>query len=132
LGLLAGLGTFLTEDTSSMEDLWADQDRDFKDLPFTKLEMHLLHAVSGAALALGLNALVAIFFENSHYRGMAVFLFMIFFGVDGLSYILLGKAIPGIVLAILGLGGVGLIIHAMEPGVFTKDKNGSPSPKKTK
>lgn len=112
-----------------MEEAWADEDRNFKDQPMTKLELHLMDAVCGACLLLGLNSVVAIFWENSHYRGMAVVLVMIFFGVDGYSYSRLGKSIPGIIVGILTLGAFGLAVHAMEPGVFTKDKNASVSQK---
>jgi hypothetical protein len=66
--------------------------------------------------------LVAVVVENSHYRGIAGLLVMILFGGDAYSYLKLGKPVPPPLYGILGLGAIGLIIHSMEPGVFTKDK----------
>ena len=91
------------------------------DTPITDLEMHLMHAVAGVGLVLLVNNIAAIFVENSHYRGMAVVLQMLFFSVDAYSYIRLGKDIPGIIYFIIGLGLVGLVVHSKEPGIFTKD-----------
>ncbi|KAL3902437.1 MAG: hypothetical protein SGILL_010824 [Bacillariaceae sp.] len=123
--LVLGYVWLIKEDTSEFMVNWAggSDNRDFDKTPVTQLELHLVHAVGGTAIALGINCVMAIFKENSHYRGMAVTLVMIFFGADLYSYARLGQPIPGILYGILGLGAVGLAIHAMEPGIFTKDKN---------
>ena len=91
------------------------------DSPLTDLELHLMHAIAGVGIILLVNNIAAIFVENSHYRGMAVVLQMLFFSVDTYSYIAMGKDIPGILYFILGLGFVGLVVHSQEPGIFTKD-----------
>lgn len=91
------------------------------DSPLTDLEMHLMHAIAGVGIILLVNNIAAIFVENSHYRGMAVVLQMLFCSVDTYSYIAMGKDIPGILYFILGLGFVGLVVHSQEPGIFTKD-----------
>ena len=46
---------------------------------------------------------------------------MIFFTVDGYSYVRMGLPVPGVIYVIVGLGVVGLAVHAREPGIFTKD-----------
>jgi hypothetical protein len=84
--------------------------------------MHLVHFAGAASICLGVNCLVAVVVENSHYRGIAGLLVMILFGGDAYSYLKLGKPVPPPLYGILGLGAIGLIIHSMEPGVFTKDK----------
>jgi hypothetical protein len=98
-------------------------DRDFSKVPITDIETHLLHCLGGISLVFFLNNVAAIFVENAHYRGMAVFLQMIFFIVDGYSYNVMGKEVAPAVLVSVGVGAVGLAVHAMEPGIFTKDKD---------
>jgi hypothetical protein len=111
----------IAEDISLFVDLW---DRNITQVPVTNLEMHFMHAVGGVFLILLVNNVVAISKENSHYRGMAVLLQTLFFTVDIYSYWSGGKAIPPVVLFIVGAGVVGLIVHSMEPGIFTQDKDG--------
>ena len=123
--LFMGYGWLVNEDTADLTVAWAGgaDNRDFDKTPVTQLEVHLVHVVGGVAISLGLNCVMAIIKENSHYRGMAVALVMMVFGIDLTSYVRLGKPIPGPLFGILGLGAVGLAVHAMEPGIFTKDKN---------
>ena len=67
--------------------------------------------------------IVAIFSKSSKYHAMAVFMEVLFLIVDAYSYLRLGREIPLILYIVFGVGGVGLVVHAMEPGLFTKDKN---------
>ena len=90
--------------------------------PGTLFEQHMMHFVGGAAAAFFVNAVVAIFVENSHYRGMAVVLQTVCFAVDSYSYYKLGVSPDPMLYVVVGSGIVGLIVHSMEPGIFTKDK----------
>jgi len=87
----------------------------------TPLEQHFLHCLGGVGLMLLINNVAAICVENSHYRGMAVLLNIIFFATDAYSYVNMGLEVPTAVYVIVGLGVIGLIVHANEPGIFTKD-----------
>ena len=95
--------------------------RDLTATPITDLEMHLCHCLGATSLILAINHIVAIFMENSHYRGMTLFLQTLFGVVDVYSYQHLGKDVLGIIYVSVALGIGGLIIHSMEPGIFTKD-----------
>ena len=97
----------------------------------TPIEHHLLHCLGGVGLILLVNNVAAICVENSHYRGMAVLLNIIFFATDAYSYAKMGLKIPPPVYVIVGMGVIGLIVHGNEPGIFTKDKKGG-GKKKTK
>lgn len=121
-GLLIGTG-WVKEDTSSLNESWGGDERDFSEQPLTALEMHLMHVMGGVFLMLGINAVVAIAYENSHYRAMAVMMVMFVCSIDLHSYVRLGRPIAPPLYGMLGLGAVGLAVNSMEPGVFTKDKN---------
>ena len=94
---------------------------DIAKVPITVLETHFLHCLGGVGLILFVNNVAAIVVENSHYRGMAVLLQVLFFAVDMISYMKMGLDIPSVLFVIVGVGIVGLLIHANEPGIFTKD-----------
>ena len=87
----------------------------------TPVEQHFLHCLGGVGLMLLVNNVAAICVENSHYRGMAVLLNIIFFATDAYSYVKMGLEVPTAVYVIVGLGVIGLIVHANEPGIFTND-----------
>lgn len=97
-------------------------DRDLAKDPPTKMEQHLTRALGGVQIAFLVNSAVAILQENAHYRGMAVLMEAIFFSVDSYSYMKDGRKDKTPVLCMLGVSLLGLGVHAMEPGVFTKDK----------
>ena len=108
-------------------------DRDLESFPMTDFEVHLLHCIGGVCVLLAINNIVAIVMENSHYRGMAVLLHTIFFACDAGSYVALGRlggSEIGTPLVIMLMGVIGLVVHSMEPGIFTKDKNGGGKKKK--
>ena len=118
LNVAVVFGSLVAEDLSDMLAAWG---RDTARVPVTDLELHLYHAVGGTMAALLVNNVAAIVVDNAHYRGMACLLQMIFFAVDGYSYYRMGLPIPGVIYVIVGLGVVGLAVHAREPGIFTKD-----------
>ena len=97
-------------------------ERDISKDPPTKLELLLTRALGGVQLAFVINSAVAILQENAHYRGMAVLLEAIYFSVGSYSYVKDRKVDKTPVLCLLGVSLLGLGVHAMEPGVFTKDK----------
>jgi hypothetical protein len=87
----------------------------------TALESHLFGALVGTHLALLANCMAGVFIENSHYRGMAAILEVIFFGGD--LYDTYTAGLPTEPLIVLtSLAFVGLAVHSNEPGIFTKDK----------
>lgn len=92
------------------------------DAPLSPLESHLLGALGGANLALELNCLVGIFYENSHYRGMVASVELIFFAGDWYDAHLTGFPTETLMIMTI-LAAAGLLIHVMEPGIFTKDKS---------
>lgn len=116
----------IAEDIALLANLWG---RDLTKLPATVIELHLLRVVGGACLLLAINNIAAILVENSHYRGMAVLLHTICFGVDAYSYVISDRD-PSNALALVAIGAVGLVVHSMEPGIFTKDKNDAGKKKK--
>lgn len=91
------------------------------DQPRTPIERHLMGAAGSNHVLCLTNCIVGIFFEDSHYRTIALVLEMIFYG---------GAAIdakredlpPFIPLTFFVIAAVGSLVHAFEPGLFTKDK----------
>lgn len=97
-------------------------DRDLEDDPPSVLETHFTRVLGGAHLMLLANCAIATVQENSHYRGIAILLEAIYFSVDSYSYMKDGRSDGTPTYALLGLSMIGLGVHAMEPGIFTKDK----------
>lgn len=96
--------------------------RDITKDPPTAMEKQLTRFVGGVQLVLLVNSAVAILRENAHYRGMAVVLEAMFYGADSYSYVKSGRKDGLPVYCLFGLSLIGLGVHAMEPGIFTKDK----------
>jgi hypothetical protein len=92
------------------------------DAPLSPLELHLLGALGGANLALVFNCLVGIFYENSHYRGMVALVELIVFASDWYDAYLTGFPTEAL-MVLTTLAAAGLLVHIMEPGIFTKDKS---------
>jgi hypothetical protein len=96
--------------------------RDIAKEPPTSMEQHLTRALGGVHLGFLVNNIVAILQENAHYRGMSVLVQAIYHGVDSLSYLKMKRTDGAPVYTLFALSVIGLGIHAMEPGIFTKDK----------
>jgi hypothetical protein len=90
--------------------------------PLSPLESHLLGALGGAHLALVFNCLVGILYENSHYRGMVAVVELIFFAGVWYDAYLTGYPTEALMIVII-VAAAGLLVHVMEPGIFTKDKS---------
>ena len=99
-------------------------DRDLEKEPPTKIEKTLSRTIGGAKLAFMANCIVASVQENAHYRGMALMVETIYIAVDSWAAYKAGFKDAVGCYAMLGLSLLGLGIHAMEPGLFTKDKRG--------
>lgn len=93
-------------------------------LPPTPSETHLTRIIGGGQLVFVVNAVVAMFHENAHYRGMAVLLEAVYFSASSYSFWKAGRTDATPIYCMLGMSLVGLGVHAMEPGVFTRDKAG--------
>lgn len=89
--------------------------------PMSPRELHMMGVILSVSLALFANCVAGIFLESAHYRGMATLIELIFFGselydahVAGFPYV--AKA------AFAAVAAIGLVVHSMEPGIFTMDK----------
>jgi hypothetical protein len=94
------------------------------DAPMSPRELHMMGIILSTSITLFVNCTFGIFLENAHYRGMATLLEFIFFAAEAYDAHITGFPI----IVKLGFGTialVGLVVHAMEPGIFTKDKNAS-------
>jgi len=89
--------------------------------PMSPRELHMMGVILSASLTLLVNCLAGIFLENAHYRGMATLLELIFFTAESYDAHVTGFPV-NVKLAFAAIALVGLVVHAMEPGVFTKDK----------
>jgi hypothetical protein len=92
------------------------------DAPLSPLESHLIGAMGGVNLALLVNCLAGIFYENSHYRGMVALVELIVFASDWYDAYLTGYPTESLTILTI-LAAAGLLVHIMEPGIFTKDKS---------
>ena len=98
--------------------------RDLNDQPPTELELHFTRTIGGMSLVFVVNNIIAIFHENgSHYRGIAILLEAIYFTITSYSCIKGKRNDSTHSFIMLGVSVIGLIIHSMEPGIFTKDKS---------
>ena len=89
--------------------------------PLTVREGHLMGIVLSISATLAINCFASIFLETAHYRGMAALLELIYFGTE--SYDAYTTGFPYEVKgSFAAIALVGLVLHAMEPGLFTKDK----------
>ena len=129
LDLKIAYDCLVAEDVSGIAPTWAP-DRDFAAEPLSLLERHLVHLLGGVGVVFAVNMLLAAVVENSHYRGLALLLHTLFFIVDGFSYLKVGVEVAPAVFGIVGLGLVGMVVHSLEPGIFTKDKTKTSSNKK--
>eukprot|EP00562_Extubocellulus_spinifer_P001123 CAMPEP_0178475170 /NCGR_PEP_ID=MMETSP0696-20121128/2976_1 /TAXON_ID=265572 /ORGANISM="Extubocellulus spinifer, Strain CCMP396" /LENGTH=136 /DNA_ID=CAMNT_0020102439 /DNA_START=190 /DNA_END=600 /DNA_ORIENTATION=+ len=88
----------------------------------TPWEEHALGILGGEHLAFLVANLLGIFHENAHVRGLIVLMEAIHWTVGAIDAQRLGfPCVFAYVIA--GLCIISLVIHAKEPGIFTKDKN---------
>jgi hypothetical protein len=88
----------------------------------TKMEMHLIGAYCGFHAAMMFACIAGMIHEHAHFRGIVTFMELMVHGIDLADA--LREGTPWEALAVLtGIAVVGLVIHSMEPGIFTKDKN---------
>ena len=91
------------------------------ETPLPSPTLHLMGCLGATEVILSVNCLAGIFLENSHYRGMVLLLEWLFHVMDLLDSKRHG--LPAEALWVLvALASVGLLVHANEPGIFTKDK----------
>lgn len=89
--------------------------------PMSPRELHMMGMILSASLTLLVNCVAGIFLENSHYRGMATLLELVFFSAE--FYDANQTGFPSYVKAgFAAVALVGLLVHSQEPGFFTKDK----------
>jgi hypothetical protein len=84
-------------------------------------ELHMMGVILSSSLALAVNCIAAIATENSHYRGMATTLELIFFASEWYDAHVTGFPTT-VKAAYAGIAALGLLVHSQEPGIFTKDK----------
>ena len=89
--------------------------------PLTPREEHMMGVILAMSLTLFVNCVAGVFLENAHYRGMATVLEFIFFGAQLWDAQLTGFP-TNIKIIYTVVAGSGLLVHSMEPGIFTKDK----------
>ena len=89
--------------------------------PLSSRESHLMGIILSTSATLAVNCFASIFLETAHYRGMATLLELIYFSAEAYDAYITGfpYEVKG---SFAAVALVGLIIHAMEPGLFTKDK----------
>jgi hypothetical protein len=122
------IGVFLVKGKEFMATM-LDWPRDTVNL--TPIERHLLGAGFTFHVVLTVNDAVAILLENAHYRAMATVLELILYSLDLAdamyenTFLVEGTKlftlVPLASMTVVTL--IGLVIHSMEPGVLTKDKN---------
>jgi hypothetical protein len=91
-------------------------------IPLTAREQHMMGVILSISLALSMNCFASILLENAHYRRMATFLELIYFGSEVYDAYEMGFPYE-IKAGFAALALVGLVVHSMEPGILTKDKN---------
>jgi hypothetical protein len=91
-----------------------------KDQTLTLWENHLFGMLAAAHASFLAVCLLGIFREHSHFRGVVGLMEAVFWSFGGLSAFRLGfpHELP---FGLAGLAVAGLIVHAFEPGLFTRD-----------
>ena len=100
-------------------------------IPLSPREMHLMGMILSISVTLMVNNVVGIFMENSHYRGMVILLEVLYFSLEAYDAYQTNYPVK-VKLYFAFLSAFGLMIHSMEPGLFTKDKNSSSTTTTTK
>ena len=91
------------------------------DYEFTTFEQHLLEAIGVTHAMLLFAAVLGIFWESAHFRGILAVMEFVFFA--GLAYSDYIHGYPYQVGAGLAtVAAVGILVHSLEPGLLTQDK----------
>jgi hypothetical protein len=90
--------------------------------PLSPREQHLMGIVLSISVTLAINCFISIFLETAHYRGMTTLLELVYFGLETYDAYTTGFPFE-VKAAFAGMTLLGLVIHTMEPGIFTKDKS---------
>jgi hypothetical protein len=97
-----------------------------KNQGLTLWEKHLFGMVAAAHASFFVVCLLGIFREHSHFRGIVAIMEATFWAVG--SHNAVGLGFPyELSVGLAGLAVLGLIVHSLEPGLFTKDKSKSKS-----
>jgi exosortase/archaeosortase len=99
------------------------------------LDRHLIAIIGTFHIAFAINNAVGIIMENAHYRGLVCLLELVVSALTTYDTIVLGNhgtsltisTQSSVLLACTALSSIGLLVHSMEPGVFTKDKSKIPA-----
>ena len=101
-----------------------------RDTPvLTPIERHLLGAGFTFHVVLAVNDIAAIAVENAHYRAMATVLELILYALDLADAMYENTFLKTQTFTLIPLASMtvvtlfGLVIHSIEPGVLTTDKN---------
>lgn len=87
----------------------------------SKVLTQLTQEATSVDLVLMVNCLAGIFLEGAHYRGMALVLEILYSIAVVISFYAKGVVMVPYLITLI-MDGVGVVVHALEPGVFTKDK----------
>ena len=99
-----------------------------QDQSFTLWEEHALALLGGVQVMLAMGCLLGILQEKSHFRGILIVLELVYLLIG--TYDAHQRNIPtSIPVACIGLAVLGLIVHALEPGLFTQDNKQKAKPK---
>jgi len=93
-----------------------------QDQSFTIWEEHALAMLGGVQVMLGIGCLLGILQEKSHFRGILIVLELVYLVVG--TYDAHQRNFPtSLPVVFIGLAVLGLVVHALEPGIFTQDNN---------
>lgn len=92
------------------------------DYELTPLENHLLGSSGAFHCAVGFACVIGVIAEHSHFRGIMVLMEFIQWTLN--AYDAYQSDFPYTFMLIQAIiAAPGLLIHSLEPGIFTKDKN---------
>ena len=78
----------------------------------------------GVHVAFAYGFLMGLTTESAHYRGIFINLHSIFYVIKAYSVYRTPNVDATALIPLATISTVGSIVHAMEPGIFTKDKKG--------
>mmetsp|Transcript_23937 Transcript_23937/g.35029 ORF Transcript_23937/g.35029 Transcript_23937/m.35029 type:complete len:143 (-) Transcript_23937:214-642(-) len=90
---------------------------------------HAFGIIGGFHAAFAFATIVGVLHEDAHFRAILATMELIIWGNGGLDAMFMGFPCAFAYVA-SGLAAVSLVIHMMEPGIFTKDKGDDADKKK--